>query len=146
MAHTIGHLAVDAIHEDDPDTMSTLLDRNPAIIRWTGNDRFTLLHFAAMYASSRCVRELLRRGVDPNAEVMVGGIFSGDPNSGDDHAMRMTRDGWTPLDFAVYSGDQEVQNLLVAAGGHGEKATPPARKSYYDRKARRFLDGERPEV
>lgn len=146
MPHTIGHLAVDAIHEDDPDTLSMHLDHNPAIIHWTCIDRYTLLHFAALYESPRCVRELLRRGLDPNAEVMVGGLFSGDPNSGDDHAMRMTRDGWTPMDFAVNSGSRHIQELLAAAGGYGQKATPPARKSYYDRRARRYVEGERPEV
>lgn len=135
----LAYEALDAIQDDDPSQLTWCLGVSPDLIEWSDYDCYTLLHFAALYDSDLCVRELLLRGASVNARIEVGPPLGGCPNAGDDFHMRQMRQHWTPLDVAIYRNNPRIAQILREAGGKGDLARPETLIKRFDRRSKVFV-------
>jgi ankyrin repeat protein len=84
-----------AAAQNDLAKVRSLLEADPKLLHAADSDRRTALHYAAAHGSANVLKELLRRGADPNAK---------------------TTQDVTPLQWAVEFSTPEVAKLLLEGG------------------------------
>jgi ankyrin repeat protein len=120
----------EAVAAGKAETVSAMLDRDPAQARTWSADGFTSLHFAAFFGQPEIARDLVRRGADVSAvsmnpmevtplhsaaaahatEIVRMLLESGAPVNAKQHG------GWTALHAAADNGDTEMIKMLLQHG------------------------------
>ena len=86
---------VEAAKKGDVSAFRLAVDGDPNVVKQTGSDGMTLLHFTAATGSTQIARLLLDAGAAVNAG---------------------NNTGWTPLHFAALQGDRDMAALLIRRG------------------------------
>jgi ankyrin repeat protein len=111
-------------------TVSGLLDRDPAQAKAYSSDGFTALHFACFFNQPAIARELVRRGADVAAVSMNPMEVTPLHSAAAAHATEIVRmlvesdapvnakqhGGWTALHAAADNGDEEMIKILLQHG------------------------------
>ena len=120
----------EAVASGRAETVSAMLDRNPAQAKSWSSDGFTPLHFAAFFGQPEIAGELVRRGADVSAASMNPMEVTPLHSAAAAHAAEIVRmllesgsqvnakqhGGWTALHAAADNGDTEMIKMLLQHG------------------------------
>lgn len=112
------------------DTVSSILDRDPAQAKSWSRDGFTALHFASFFGQEAIARELIRRGADVGPAAMNPMEVTPLHSAAASHSTAIVRlllesgapanakqhGGWTALHEAANIGDLEMIKVLLQHG------------------------------
>ena len=113
-----------------PQTVSAILDRDPAQAKSWSADGFTALHFAAFFNQPAIAQDLIRRGADVAAVAMNPMEVTPLHSAAAAHATEIVRllaesgapvnarqhGGWTALHEAANTGNEEMITILLEHG------------------------------